>query len=120
MQRLFPIVFAVILLTIFPFESFAKNVSKTNLKSKYFYSLPEESTSEWAYSIPECSPLNQKQLDDVYKCQKYDNHQTCSTKSKIRLSNALTKRFQDFKLVYHVFKSKADCVSDRESALTGE
>lgn len=44
----------------------------------------------------------------------------CQTKKKVRLQNVLTKKQQEFNLIYHTFKTKAVCAADRESTLAGD
>lgn len=102
------------------FSMTAPAKDRPNAKSDYFYSFPEEASSEWAFQIPECDRLSDAQAKDILKCEKVSKHEMCSTKAHIRLSNVLNKESQDFKLIYHRFKTKAACIADRESALSGD
>lgn len=92
--------------------------TKSIAKEKFYYSVPEEADNSWAYQIPDCSPLAQKQTNSIVKCEKSGKNETCQTKEIVHLSNALDKKSKDFKLIYHVFASKPECIADREAALS--
>lgn len=87
---------------------------------EYYYSMPSEATLEWAYRIPDCSPVSSSKSDILKKCSKFEGHLMCDTNQTVELSNTLTKEKKKFSLVYHVFKSKSQCDKDKNSALEEE
>ncbi len=82
--------------------------------------MPEEATAEWAFAIPECSPLNKSDKARMKKCSAFSNHEVCETGLRAELSNAMTNDKKVFNLNYHVFASKEKCQADRNSAMAGE
>lgn len=108
------------LLTVVSAKAFATSEQKPNAKAQFFYQVPEEATTDWPYQIQECAEMNEKQKSDVIKCEKLSSHEACKTKTKISLQNMTNKKSQEFKVIYHVFKSKNECVADRESLLAEE
>lgn len=96
------------------------SVAANEKKTQYFYSLPEEASSEWAYQLPDCSILKSNSKDSLIRCSPIGDHKMCATKEFVELTNSLTKEKKKFPLVYHVFKSKDKCKTDRDSELEGD
>lgn len=104
---------------------FSTNVAATNNVVKkesgeYFYSIPNEAGTEWAYQIPMCAQMNKDQKEKILKCEKKSDRTTCTAKEIVTLKNVLTNKTQSFKILFHVFSKKEDCVGDRESLLSEE
>ena len=93
---------------------------KIKAQAKFFYSIPEEAESEWAYRIPDCSQLTAEQSKSILKCEKMSGHELCRTKLKVKLSDASGTKTEEFNVLYHVFASADQCRRDRESTLSGD
>ncbi|MBP9682878.1 MAG: hypothetical protein KBD76_15875 [Bacteriovorax sp.] len=103
----------------------ASNANSTQFKNatskeSYFYSIPEESGNEWAYSVPECSKLEDTEKTSTKKCETFGDHKSCITNKDIELVNLISQKKKKFKLIFHVFTSLKNCTTDRATALNGE
>jgi hypothetical protein len=115
-MKMLSLLFLTILLGVSAF-------SKTDRKFKagYFYTVPEESSIEFPYQIPECPKLTKAHQSQLLKCsQASEGHEVCTSQKTVQLSHSHTNKKQKFKLIFHLFTSMADCKADREAFLTGE